>query len=59
MLPVAESVLVINDVNEKTIAANVTSAAATANSFATTQPQQPVEARQSSSESVEAVEANW
>lgn len=58
MLPVAESVLVINDVNEKTIATNVTSAAASSAFGAPAQAQQPVEARQTA-DTAEAVEANW
>ena len=55
MLPVAESLLVINDVNEKTIAANVTSASAS--SFAS-QPQQQ-EAKVQTEAAPETVEASW
>lgn len=60
MLPTAESFLIINDVSERTLAANVTSSAPAAAAQAVALAPQPVAAGNVQiSEASDAIEANW
>jgi len=60
MLPTAESFLIINDVSERTLAANVTSSAPQAGAQAVAMaPQQLASGNVQISEAAEAAEASW